>query len=199
VQLTKKQEKKIEQVIAKHIKVLHEELGWFDEEALENTPRRIKNYYMELVETQDFNFTVFEVDEKTSKNMISLRDIKFYSLCSHHMLPFSGIAHVVYLPKQGGKVCGVSKLARMVKKHASKPQMQELMTTQIADELMEKLDAWFVMVVVSATHLCMTARGIKQHDSKMVTSAVRWDKETFTKEQMFGLKQEAMELIKNGG
>ena len=100
-----------------------------------------------------------------------LRDIEFHSLCEHHLLPFTGRAHVAYLPD--GKVVGLSKLARLVEGFARRPQVQERLTTQIADALMEELNPIGAACVIEATHTCMTIRGAKKHGSIMVTSALR--------------------------
>ncbi len=182
---------KIQKSIQNQIDVLHQELGWFNEEELNNTARRIKDFYKEWVDNYDFNFTLFANEEKYDE-LVILKDIDFYSMCSHHLLPFFGKVHVAYLPKD--KVCGVSKLARAVKKFASKPQIQENLTEQIADFLFEQLKPEFLMVVVEAQHLCMLMRGIKQHNSKMVTSAIRYadDFEDNWKQ----LKQEALNLMR---
>ena len=103
--------------------------------------------------------------------MVVLRDIPFHSICEHHLLPFMGKAHVAYLPK--GKVVGVSKLARVVECFARRPQVQELLTSQIADLMMDKLDARGVGVIIEAQHTCMTVRGVRKPGSVMVTSAMR--------------------------
>jgi GTP cyclohydrolase I len=103
--------------------------------------------------------------------MVVLREIPFYSMCEHHLLPFMGKAHVAYLPR--GRVVGLSKLARVVEGFARRPQLQERLTCQIADLLMEKLDAKGAAVIIEATHTCMTIRGVKKPGSLMVTSAMR--------------------------
>jgi GTP cyclohydrolase I len=103
--------------------------------------------------------------------LVVLRDISFNSTCEHHLMPFEGKAHVAYLPD--GQVVGISKLARVVDEFAHRPQVQERLTSQIADLLMDKLQAKGVAVVIEATHMCMTCRGIKKSGSMMVTSAVR--------------------------
>ena len=103
--------------------------------------------------------------------MVVLREIPFYSMCEHHLLPFMGKAHVAYLPR--GRVVGLSKLARVVEAFARRPQLQERLTCQIADLLMEKLDAKGAAVIIEATHTCMTIRGVKKPGSLMVTSAMR--------------------------
>lgn len=142
-------------------------------EGLRGTPRRVARMYEELFaglkrdpgENLDAAFTE-RYDE-----LVVLRDIPFNSICEHHLMPFEGRAHVAYLPD--GQVVGISKLARVVDDFAHRPQLQERLTSQIADLLMEKLSARGVAVVLAATHACMTCRGIKKAGSVMVTSAVR--------------------------
>jgi GTP cyclohydrolase I len=175
------------------IETLDKELGWFQKEEIDNTARRVVGYYKELWNKQEFKFTTFDAPLSETNSMIVLKDIDFYSMCSHHLLPFFGKAFVAYLPKKKGKICGISKLARVVAKHASKPQIQERMTNNIADELMKMLDAKFVMVIVDGQHLCMLSRGIKQNESVMCTSAIRWDKKS--KCEISTLKDEAMRLF----
>ncbi|MGD0153149.1 MAG: GTP cyclohydrolase I FolE, partial [Thermacetogeniaceae bacterium] len=104
--------------------------------------------------------------------MVLVKDIPVYSICEHHFLPFYGIAHVAYIPRQG-KITGLSKLARVVEGFAKRPQLQERMTSQIADSIMDALDPLGVIVVIEAEHMCMTMRGIKKAGSKTLTSAVR--------------------------
>ena len=142
-------------------------------EGLRDTPKRVAKMYGELfagmsedpAEHLQVGFTE-RYDE-----MVVLRDIPFYSVCEHHLLPFMGKAHVAYLPR--GKVVGVSKLARVVEDFARRPQVQERLTSQIADLLMDKLDARGVAVIIEAEHTCMTIRGIRKPGSRMVTSAMR--------------------------
>ena len=142
-------------------------------EGLRNTPARVARMYEEL-------FNGLKQDParhlKTSftehyDEMVVLRDIPFNSMCEHHLMPFEGKAHVAYLPD--GKVVGISKLARVVDDFAHRPQVQERLTSQIADLLMEALQAKGVAVLIEAAHTCMTCRGIKKAGSTMVTSAVR--------------------------
>ena len=186
---------KIQDVLQQQINTLHEELGWFNKEELENTSRRIKDFYKEWVGNYDFKFTTFE--NPGDDELVILKDINYYSMCSHHMLPFFGKAHIGYLPKKNGKICGVSKLARAVRKFASMPQLQERLTSQIADFIVKEIDPAFVIVVVEGQHLCMLMRGIKQHDSKMVTSAIRWDKSIpHIRDNFQQIKEEALKLIK---
>ncbi len=145
-----------------------------EREGLIDTPRRVAKMYCELFAGlhQDpadvLGEAVFTVkyDE-----MVVLRDVPFHSVCEHHLLPFVGKAHIAYLPRD--KVVGVSKLARVVELFAHRPQIQEQLTTQVADLLMDKLDPKGVGVVMEATHTCMTIRGVKKPGSVMVTSALR--------------------------
>ncbi len=105
--------------------------------------------------------------------LVLIRDIEFWSLCEHHLVPFSGVAHVGYIPTSDGRVTGLSKLARLVDVYAKRPQVQERLTSQIADSLMEILSPQGVIVVMEAEHLCMTMRGVKKAGARTITSAVR--------------------------
>ena len=125
--------------------------------------------------------------------MVIVRDIPFYSLCEHHLLPFFGMAHVAYLPGRDGRVCGISKLARVVDVYAKRPQIQEQLTRQVADAIMEGVDALGVLVVMEAEHLCMTMRGVRKPGSKTTTSAVRG-----AFEHPGATRDEAMSLIMRG-
>ncbi|MDD4889568.1 MAG: GTP cyclohydrolase I FolE [Phycisphaerae bacterium] len=161
--------------IAAAVRVILEAVGENpDREGLRNTPMRVAKMYCELfgglhenpdVVLGDAVFTV-KYDE-----MVILRDVPFFSMCEHHLLPFTGKAHIAYLPRD--KVVGVSKLARVVELFARRPQIQEQLTSQVADLLMEKLDPKGVAVVLEAAHTCMTIRGVKKPGSIMVTSALR--------------------------
>jgi GTP cyclohydrolase I len=142
---------------------------------LAETPRRIAEMYAEIFEglwkdPRDYLQVVFEV---AHDEMVILRNIPFYSMCEHHFLPFHGEAHVGYIPD--GKVVGISKLARVVEGYARRPQIQEQLTSQIAEAIMEVLKPDGVAVVIEAEHLCMTMRGVKKPGSRMVTSAMRGD------------------------
>ncbi len=144
-------------------------------EGLKDTPQRIAEMYAELFSGIDANAqteltTGFEVGHH---EMVILKDIPFYSMCEHHLLPFYGVAHIGYIPNTSGRVVGVSKLARVVEIYARRPQLQERMTTQIADTLMETLQPDGAAVVIQAEHLCMTMRGIKKPGSNVITSATR--------------------------
>ncbi|HVT88314.1 MAG TPA: GTP cyclohydrolase I FolE [Tepidisphaeraceae bacterium] len=142
-------------------------------EGLLKTPSRVAKAYAELMVglKQDPREHLRTVFHERYDEVVLLRDIEFHSLCEHHLLPFTGRAHVAYLPD--GKVVGLSKLARLVEGYARRPQVQERLTTQIADALMEELNPIGVACVIEATHTCMTMRGIKKHGSIMVTSALR--------------------------
>ena len=144
-----------------------------DREGLLQTPNRVARAYGELMAGLHVNprqhlKTVFT---ERYDEVVLLRDIEFHSLCEHHLLPFTGRAHVAYLPD--GKVVGLSKLARLVEGYARRPQVQERLTTQIADALMEELSPSGAACVIEAVHTCMTIRGAKKHGSTMVTSALR--------------------------
>ncbi len=144
-----------------------------DAEGVLETPRRIAEMYAEVFSGMWMDPAAFlEVGfDEAHDEMVILRDIPFYSMCEHHLLPFHGAAHVGYIPD--GRVVGVSKLARVVEAFARRPQLQERLTGQIADCIMSALRPDGVAVVVEAEHLCMTMRGVRKPGSKMVTSAVR--------------------------
>ena len=141
----------------------------FSEEELTNTPDRIKRFMAEWENNDEFKFTVF--NNPGYDQIIILKDIDFASVCSHHLLPFIGKAHIGYIP--GNKICGISKLARVVNKFASRPQIQERLTHQIADFINKELNPVGVMVVIEAQHQCMTIRGVRKPNSVMVTSAIK--------------------------
>ncbi len=141
-------------------------------EGLLDTPARVARMYTELfggMFEDPAEHLSAEFKEKYDE-MVVLRDIPFYSMCEHHLLPFMGKAHVAYIPR--GSVVGLSKLARVVDSFARRPQVQERLTLQIAELLMEKLDAKGVGVIIEATHTCMTIRGVKKPGSVMLTSAM---------------------------
>jgi len=165
-------EKKIQTAVLAIIKSLGEDP---QREGLRNTPQRIGEMYQEL-------FAGIGVDpkgelqvgfEEGHREMIVLRDIPFYSTCEHHLLPFYGVAHVGYIPNDAGRIVGMSKLARVVELCSKRLQVQERMTTQIAEAIMEALEPAGVAVVIQAEHLCMIMRGIKKPGSNVITSAMR--------------------------
>ena len=144
-----------------------------DREGLLKTPNRVARAYSEFFAglREDPKVHLKTVFHERYDEIVLLKNIEFHSLCEHHLLPFTGKAHVAYLPD--GKVVGLSKLARLVEGYARRPQVQERLTTQIADALMEELNPIGAACVVEAVHTCMTIRGAKKHGSTMVTSALR--------------------------
>ncbi|NLX23371.1 MAG: GTP cyclohydrolase I FolE [Phycisphaerae bacterium] len=144
-----------------------------DREGLRDTPRRVARMYAEVFEglRQDPASHLQTAFTEEYDELVVLRDIPFHSMCEHHLLPFEGVAHVGYLPD--GRIAGISKLARVVDAFARRPQVQERLTNQVADILMERLAAKGVAVIMEATHTCMTCRGVKKPGSIMVTSAMR--------------------------
>ena len=146
-----------------------------DREGLKDTPARVARAYAELtsgmrMEPEDVLTTTFDIGHD---EMVLVRDIELWSMCEHHLVPFTGVAHVGYIPAESGKITGLSKLARLVDVYAKRPQVQERLTTQVADALMEILEARGVIVVIEAEHLCMTMRGVKKAGARTITSAVR--------------------------
>jgi GTP cyclohydrolase I len=144
-----------------------------DREGLLKTPNRVARTYAELIAgmQDDPKRHLKTVFTENYDEVVLLRDIEFHSIREHHLLPFTGVAHVAYLP--AGKVVGLSKLARLVEGYARRPQVQERLTSQIADAMMEALHPVGAACVIEATHTCMTIRGAKKHGSTMVTSALR--------------------------
>jgi GTP cyclohydrolase IA len=143
-------------------------------EGLLDTPKRVARMYEEVFrglkeDPREHFQTIFGEDHE---ELVLVKDIPFYSMCEHHLVPFFGKAHVAYIPK-GGKVTGLSKLARAVEAVSRRPQLQERITSTIANSLVETLEPHGVMVVVEAEHMCMTMRGVKKPGSKTITSAVR--------------------------
>ena len=144
-------------------------------EGLVDTPKRVAEMYAELfmglnMDPREELTVGYEVGHR---EMVIMRDIPFYSMCEHHLLPFYGVVHIGYIPNADGRVVGLSKLARVVEITASRPQIQERMTTEIADAIMDGLKPSGVAVVVQAEHLCMIMRGVKKPGSSIVTSAIR--------------------------
>lgn len=146
-----------------------------DREGLLNTPARVARMYAEtcsgLHDDPDRHLKVtFDVNHD---EMIMVRDISLYSICEHHLVPFHGMAHVAYIPNTDGRVTGLSKIARLVDGYSRRPQVQERLTTQIADAIETTLEPRGVLVVIEAEHMCMAMRGVKKAGSSTVTSAVR--------------------------
>ena len=143
-------------------------------EGLLETPQRVARMYAEVFAGlhRDINKDIKVFHGEGNDEMILIGDIQFYSMCEHHLLPFHGKAHVVYIPRDG-KIFGLSKVARIVDTLSRKPQLQEKLTSEIADAIEQAVDARSVCVVLEAEHLCMTMRGIRKPGSKTVTSAMR--------------------------
>jgi len=166
-----------------------------EREGLRETPARVARAYAELTQgirqtAHDVLTTTFDIGHE---EMVLVRDIELWSMCEHHLVPFTGVAHVGYIPAETGKITGLSKLARLVDVYAKRPQVQERLTTQIADSLMEILEARGVVVVIEAEHLCMTMRGVRKAGARTITSAVRG---TMLTNQ--ATRAEAMALIRSG-
>jgi len=146
-----------------------------DREGLQETPARVARAYAETFaglwqDPHDVLETVFDLGHE---EMILVKDIELYSTCEHHLVPFHGVAHVGYIPGPDGRVTGLSKLARLVDLYARRPQVQERLTTQIADALLDVLSPRGVIVVLECEHLCMSMRGVRKPGSRTLTSAVR--------------------------
>ncbi|MEU0968006.1 GTP cyclohydrolase I FolE [Streptomyces sp. NPDC005917] len=162
-----------------------------DREGLRQTPARVARAYRELLagnqqSPEEVLTTTFDLGHD---EMVLVKDIEIVSLCEHHMLPFHGVAHVGYIPAETGKITGLSKLARLVEVFARRLQVQERLTTQVADSLMRILEPRGVIVVVEAEHMCMSVRGIRKPGAKTTTSAVRGQLRDAT------TRAEAMSLI----
>ena len=146
-----------------------------DRAGLQRTPQRVARMYAEVFaglhqDPSQYLEVQFEADHN---EMILVKDVPFYSMCEHHLVPFTGRAHVAYIPGEDGRITGLSKLARLVEAYARRPQVQERMTSQIADCLVEALEPSGALVVIEAEHLCMSMRGIQKPGAVTVTSAVR--------------------------
>jgi len=160
-----------------------------DRDGLRDTPRRMAAMYQELFDglLQDPVAVLSVAFEEAHDEMVILRNIPFYSMCEHHFMPFHGEAHVGYLPD--GRIVGLSKIARALEIFARRPQVQERLTTQLAECIEEVLEARGVGVVIEAEHTCMTARGVRKPGSKMVTSAMRgqFRSDVNTRQEFLGL------------
>ncbi|MER5637421.1 GTP cyclohydrolase I FolE [Kitasatospora sp. NPDC002227] len=146
-----------------------------DREGLLETPARVARAYQEIFaglwqQPEDVLSTTFDLGHD---EMVLVKDIEVYSTCEHHLVPFRGVAHVGYIPSTSGKITGLSKLARLVDVYARRPQVQERLTTQVADALMRILEPRGVIVVIECEHMCMSMRGIRKPGAKTLTSAVR--------------------------
>ncbi len=164
-----------------------------DREGLAGTPQRVAEMFGEVFAGigQDPGEHLCVTFDEGHKEMVLVRDIPLYSMCEHHLVPFMGRAHVAYIPGESGRICGLSKLARVVDMYARRLQVQERMTSQIADTIVEHLDPTGVMVVIEAEHLCMSMRGAQKPGTITTTSAVRG-----IFERSMATRSEAMSLIK---
>jgi len=162
-------------------------------EGLADTPHRVADMYAEIFAglEQDAADHFCVTFNEGHQEMVLVRDIPLYSMCEHHLVPFMGKAHVAYIPGKEGRICGLSKLARVVDVFARRPQVQERMTSQIADTIVEHLNPQGVMVVIEAEHLCMSMRGVQKPGAITTTSAVRG-----IFERNMATRSEAMSLIK---
>jgi GTP cyclohydrolase I len=166
-----------------------------DREGLRDTPERVGRFYAEVfsgVHNDPGDVVDAFFGEEHYQEIVIVREIPFYSMCEHHLVPFHGQAHVGYMPR--GRVTGLSKLARLVDGYARRPQMQERLTAQVADSLCERLDPLGVIVVIEAEHLCMSMRGVRKPGAVTVTSAVRGIMESNAK-----TRSEAMSLLLGTG
>ncbi|MBB2506166.1 GTP cyclohydrolase I FolE [Amycolatopsis echigonensis] len=146
-----------------------------DRDGLQDTPARVARAYREMFAGlyTDPDEVLARTFDESHEELVLVTDIPMYSTCEHHLLAFHGVAHVGYIPNADGKVTGLSKLARLVDLYAKRPQVQERLTSQIADALVRKLEPRGVIVVIEAEHLCMSVRGIRKPGSRTTTSAVR--------------------------
>ncbi len=146
-----------------------------EREGLRETPARVARAFKEMlagmrVGAEDVLTTTFDIGHE---ELILVRDIELWSMCEHHLVPFTGVAHVGYIPNEDGRITGLSKLARLVEVFARRPQVQERLTTQVADSLMRLLEPRGAIVVIECEHLCMSMRGVRKDGARTVTSAVR--------------------------
>lgn len=180
-------------LIEESVKAILKGIGeQIDREGLRETPRRVADMYEEVFSGlgQDPVEEIDVIFEANHDEMIMVKDIPLHSHCEHHLVPFIGVAHVAYIPNEKGQITGLSKLARVVDVLARRPQVQERLTTQVADALEAALEPRGVFVVIEAEHLCMTMRGVRKPGSKTVTSSVRG---LFRKNE--ATRAEAMSLI----
>jgi GTP cyclohydrolase I len=164
-----------------------------DREGLAETPARVARAYREMFAGlyMDPDSVLAKTFDESHEELVLVTDIPMYSYCEHHLLPFHGVAHVGYIPNEHGKVTGLSKVARLVDAYAKRPQVQERLTSQIADALVRTLGPRGVIVVIDAEHLCMSMRGVRKPGARTTTSAVRGQFKTSASS-----RAEALDLIK---
>ena len=163
-----------------------------EREGLKETPSRVARMYEEIfsgLHCDPSEHLLKQFSAEKHDEMVLIKDIPVYSMCEHHFMPFYGVAHVAYIPRKEGAITGLSKIARTVEGYAKRPQVQERLTTEIADAVMERLNPQGVLVVIEAEHMCMTMRGVKKPGSKTITSAVRgnFKKSAATRSEAFAL------------
>ncbi|MBQ1252292.1 MAG: GTP cyclohydrolase I FolE [Firmicutes bacterium] len=163
-----------------------------DREGLKETPSRVARMYEEIfggLHMDPSEHLLKQFSAEHHDEMVLIKDIPVYSMCEHHFMPFYGVAHVAYIPRKDGAITGLSKIARTVEGYAKRPQVQERLTTEIADAIMDRLNPQGVLVVIEAEHMCMTMRGVKKPGSKTITSAVRGNFKTnaATRSEAFAL------------
>jgi len=182
---------KIEQGVKSILEGIGEDPG---RPGIQRTPKRVARMFREILGglAEDPAVHMKIIQEEKHDEMVIIKDIPLYSMCEHHLLPFAGVAHVAYIPK-GGRIVGLSKIARVVESYARRLQVQERLTKQIADLIDERLKPLGVMVVIEAEHMCMSMRGAKKPKSMTVTSAVRGSFRS-----SHATRVEAMTLIKGG-
>ncbi len=181
--------------ISKGVRLILEGVGENpDRPGLKDTPRRVAELYEEILEglTADLSEIIRPIDGEAHKEMVMIKDIPFYSICEHHLLPFYGKAHIAYIPGEG-KIVGFSALARALELLARRLQVQERLTTQLADLIVKSLEPRGAMVVIEAEQLCVSMRGVKKAGAKTVTSAVRGIFEANERTRV-----EMLELMKSG-
>ena len=161
-----------------------------DRDGLRDTPERVARAYAEMFSglRQDPESVLTTVFDLGHDELVLIKDIEVWSCCEHHLVPFTGVAHVGYIPSRDGKITGLSKVARLVDVYAKRPQIQERLTTQIADAINRFLEPRGVIVVIECEHLCMTMRGVRKPGSKTITSAVRGQlRDATTRAEAMGL------------
>lgn len=170
---TKIDKQKIEKAFKEILEAIGEDV---EREGLKETPSRVARMYDEIfsgLHCDPSEHLLKQFSAEKHDEMVLIKDIPVYSMCEHHFMPFYGVAHVAYIPRKEGAITGLSKIARTVEGFAKRPQVQERLTTQIADAVMDRLNPQGVLVVIEAEHMCMTMRGVKKPGSKTITSAVR--------------------------
>ncbi len=184
-------QKKIEKAIREILIAIGEDPR---REGIKDTPKRVAAMYAEIFSglQKDPGKEIKIFKQAEHEELVLVKDIPFYSICEHHLVPFAGKAHVAYIPRKG-RVTGLSKLVRVVEGFAKRPQVQERLTSQIADTLMQKLNPLGVLVIIEAEHLCMSMRGVKKPGTITTTSAVRGVLKTNA-----STRSEALSLIYHG-